>query len=84
MIDNNAICYQGVQRIFRNAMVGFLRTRLPLAYPQDHEQRLRQPFGERWAIAAANAEKSRQIWGTSTTIKDDYDLLGVDHFFALF
>jgi len=84
MIDNNSICYQGVQRVFRNAMVGFIRERFSLVFPADHEQRLKRPFGEDWEKAASNATQSRQVWGTSTSIKDSYDLLGVNHFYPLF
>ena len=47
MIGNNAICYQRVQTIFRNAVVGFLRPP-PVSFPDDREQRLKQRFGEDW------------------------------------
>ena len=84
MLDNNAICYQGIQRVFRNAIVGFLRERLPRAFPNDHQQQIKRLFGESWTKAAANAVQSREIGGTATTIRDDYDLLGVNHFFEIF
>ncbi|MBI4890910.1 MAG: tetratricopeptide repeat protein [Acidobacteria bacterium] len=84
MLDNNAICYQGIQRVFRNAMVGFIRERLPRAFPNDHLQQMKRLFGESWTKAATNATQSRETGGTATTIRDDYDLLGVNHFFEIF
>lgn len=84
MLGNNAICYQGIQRVFRNAMVGFIRERLPRAFPNDHLQQVKRLFGESWTKAEANATQSRESGGTATTIRDDYDLLGVNHFFEIF
>jgi hypothetical protein len=84
MLGNNAICYQGIQRVFRNAMVGFIRERLPRAFPNDHLQQMKRLFGESWTKAEANATQSRESGGTATTIRDDYDLLGVNHFFEIF
>lgn len=84
MIGNNAVCYQGLQRVFRNAIVEFLREHLPRVYPKDHVHQLKRPFGAAWESAAANASLSRNIGGTATVIKDDYDLLGVNHFHEVF
>jgi hypothetical protein len=84
MIGNNAICYQGIQRVFRNAMVGFLREHLPRIYAKDHIQQLKRPFGDAWDKAASDASRSRTIGETTTAIQDDYDLLGVNHFYDVF
>ncbi len=48
LIGNNAICYQGIQRIFRNTIVGFLRDRMAKSFPADHIQRVKRLFGEQW------------------------------------
>jgi tetratricopeptide (TPR) repeat protein len=53
-------------------------------FPHDHAQRLRKCFGEEWDKAAASAAISREILGTATTIRDEYDLLGTNHFFNVF
>src|SRR5258708_7117623 len=84
MIGNNAICYQGIQIVFRRAIVDFLREHLPRIFPKDHVQQITRLFGEKWEEAAKNAARSRDVGGTTTTIKDDYDLLGVNHFFEIF
>ena len=55
MLGNSAICYQGIQRVFRNAMVEFLRVRLPRAFPNDHLQQMKRLFGDGWRKAAAAA-----------------------------
>jgi tetratricopeptide (TPR) repeat protein len=84
MVGNNAICYQGIQRVFRNSVVGLLRERLPRVFPRDHVQQMKKLFGESWEKAAANATQSRELGGTATTVRDDYDLLGVNHFYEIF
>ena len=84
MVGNNAICYQGIQRVFRNTIVGFVRQHLPRIFPKDHVQQMKKLFGEAWDKAATDAARSRDIGGTSTALRDDYDLLGVNHFFEIF
>ena len=84
LVGNNAICYQGIQRTFRNAVVAFVRERLPRLFPEDHIQRMKKTFGEEWEKAAQNADQSREMSGTTTTIRDEYDLLGTNHFYNLF
>jgi tetratricopeptide (TPR) repeat protein len=84
MVGNNAICYQGIQRVFRNAIVSFLREHLPRVFPKDHIQQMKKLFGETWEKGAADAARSRDIGGTSTVVRDDYDLLGVSHFYEVF
>jgi tetratricopeptide (TPR) repeat protein/TolA-binding protein len=83
-LGNNAVCYQALQRIFRNSVVAFLRGRLPRVFPTDHTLRLQKLFGEHWEKAAQNAIQSRQIGGTNTAVRDGYDLLGINHFFEVF
>ncbi|HZR64409.1 MAG TPA: hypothetical protein VFA85_04625 [Terriglobales bacterium] len=83
-VGNNAVCYQAIQRTFRNAVVAFLRERLAKLFPDDHIQRVKKTFGEEWDKAAQNAALSRDNLGTRTIVRDDYDLLGTNHFFGLF
>lgn len=84
LLGNNAVCYQGIQRTFRNAVVAFLRARMARAYPDDHVERLKKTFGEEWNKAAQNASQSRESLGTRTVIRDEYDLLGTNHFYGIF
>jgi hypothetical protein len=83
VVRNNAICYEGIQRHFRNTVV-CLQERMKAPFPSDHPVRLTKPFGENWGKAAKNATDSREQGGTATQIKDEFDLFGVNHFYTLF
>ena len=61
-------------------MVTFLRDRLARLFPEDHIQRMKKTFGEDWEKAAQNAKQSRESLGTTTVVRDEYDLLGTNHF----
>jgi hypothetical protein len=84
VVGNNAICYQGLQRVFRNTIVGFIRQHFPRVFPNDHVHQIKKLFGDAWEKAAGDAARSRDIGGTSTVLRDDYDLLGVNHFYEVF
>lgn len=84
VLGNNAVCYQGIQRTFRNAVVTFLRDRLARLFPEDHIRRMKKTFGEDWEKSAQNASQSRDILGTTTIVRDEYDLLGTSHFYGIF
>ena len=83
-LECNAICYQGIQRVFRNAVVSFLRDRMTRAFPKDWSSRLKKPFGDEWTKAESNANLSRANLGTTTMVHDDFDLLGTNHFYNVF
>src|SRR5271170_701874 len=83
-IGNNALCYEGIQRIFRNTLVSYLRIRMAEVFPSDHSEKLRKPFAKEWDELVRNANASRETGGTETRIRDEYDLLSVAHFFSLF
>lgn len=84
MVGNNAIVYQGLQRVFRNAIVDFLRTHLRRLFGRDASNQVKRIFGDNWEKAAADASKSRDSGGTTTVLADEFDLLGVNHFFDIF
>lgn len=83
-LGNNAIVYHGLQRVFRNALVRCLRERLPKVFPTDHLQRMKQLFGAQWTKEENDAARSRDTGGTTTEIRDEYDLLGINHLFNIF
>lgn len=82
--SNLALCYEGLQRVYRNAVVGHIRSNLMRAHPTDHLERIRRPFVKEWETIRAAAEERRQTGELETPLVDDYDLLGVNHFFNLF
>src|ERR1043166_4925153 len=84
VVGINAYCYQGIQRVFRNALVSFIRERMSTVFPADHVEKLKRPFAKEWDTLVSNASASRRSGGTSTEIKDEYDLLSVGHFFSIF
>ena len=83
-LDNNTICYEAIQRVFRNTVVGCLRDRMLAIFPNDHLERMKKLFGDQWEAGAKNALDSRVTGSTTTAVRDEYDLLGVNHFFQIF
>ena len=82
--SNNSICYEAVQRTFRNSVVHFVRDHLRSAFPSNHSEKLRRPFQKEWEDLQRAALNSRLSGGTATTVKDEYDLLSVGHFYSIF
>ena len=81
--DRHTRWYQGIQRIYRNAVVRHLRTTLRDEYPQDWESVLRKPFAKEWPIIVESANLPRRIGVISSTLRDEADYLGVNHFYNL-
>ena len=82
--DNLVLCYEGIQRVYRNAVVRFLRSTLITAFPTDYVNKLRAPFQKEWDQIKDNAAAARQSGELDTPVNDDFDLLSVNHFFNLF
>ena len=83
-LDKHTRWYQGIQRIYRNAVVKHLRNTLPKKYPQDWECVLQKPFAKEWSTVVENAELPRRIGAINSTLRDAADYLGVNHFYNLF
>lgn len=84
-LSNLAVCYEGIQRIYRNAVVDMCRSALTAAFPVSYEAELRKPFSaEEWRGIEENCHRSRVSGQVSSAVRDDFDLLGVNHFFNLF
>ena len=82
--DRHTRWYQGIQRIYRNAVVRHLRTTLRDEYPQEWESVLQRPFAQEWPTIVESAHLSRTIGVISSTLRDAADYLGVNHFYNLF
>ena len=83
--DNHVICYEAIQRVYRNSVVRFLREKLRTRFPTEWESKLRSPFkAEEWEGAKRNALAARVTGELGSEICDDFDLLSVNHFFNLF
>ncbi len=83
-ISNLTRCYEEIQRIYRNSVVRHERLVLAASYPDDHLERLKKPFQKEWEDIKASAEERRKTGELAAQIIDEYDLLGVNHFFNLF
>lgn len=57
--SNNTTCYQAIQRIFRNAVVQLIRSRLTEAFDSQALAKLRAPFQKEWDDMVKAAEESR-------------------------
>ena len=82
--DRHTRWYQGIQRIYRNAVVNHLRNTLRRKYPQEWESVLQKPFAKEWPTIVKNADLARQIGVISSTLRDAADYVGVNHFYNLF
>lgn len=82
--DNMVICYEGIQRIYRNAIVRFIREVFHEKFPNDYILRLRAPFQKEWDKIKQDASISRNTGALSSPIFDDFDVLSVNHFYNLF
>lgn len=81
----NTLCYEGICRIYRNAVVNHIRTKLRQQYPDDWRNRIAVPFGEEeWATMRDNALIRRNTGELGGELKDEADLLSVNHFYNLF
>ena len=84
-LRNNSFCYEGIQRIYRNAVVGYLRARMTDEFGDVALKRLQEPFkATEWADIRSSAQFPRRSGQIDVPIHDDFDLLSVNHFFNIF
>ena len=84
MLSLNTICFQAICRDYRNAVVSHIRTSFQAAYADDWESRIIAPFQKEWDKNRAYAQVSRKSGQHEAQLRDEADLLGVNHFFNLF
>src|SRR5437016_736297 len=84
ILSNLTICYDGIQRTYRNALVRHIRSSLKKSYPADWLEKLRKPFEKEWGKLTESAAERRKTGEIACDITDEFDLLSVNHFFNLF
>ena len=84
MLSLNTICFQAICRDYRNAVVSHIRTAFQAEYADDWESRIISPFQKEWEENHAKAQVSRKSGQHEAQLRDEADLLGVNHFFNLF
>ena len=83
-LSTNTICFEGIQRIYRNAVVDHIRVTLGAKYPDTWESSISQLLGKEWETIVANANAPRNTGVVSTPVKDAADYLSVNHFHNVF
>lgn len=83
-IANLTLCYEGIQRVYRNAVIDHIRVNLTRAFPGDHSEKAKRPFQKEWDAIKSAAEERRRTGELGAPLVDDLDILGVNHFFNLF
>lgn len=84
MASTNAVVYEAIQRVFRNAVVEHVRVRLTERYGTvDAEARVARAFPS-WGDIKAAATESAQTGVVSHPHADEFSYLDVSHFSALF
>ena len=84
ILNNNSVCYQGIQRVFRNAVVELIRSRMTDAFGPQAIDKLMAPFQKEWNRIVEDAKCARERGDLSAQIVDEFDYLGVNHFYNLF
>jgi hypothetical protein len=82
--DSNTLCYQGIQRIYRNSVVKHIREILLNTYGDLAIEQLKSPFKHEWDKITQDAYSTRASGELNSKISDPFDLLSVNHFFNLF
>jgi hypothetical protein len=82
--DNVTHCYQGIQRVYRNGCVRRLRQRLTDVYGADATEKVKTPFKKEWQEIIDSANQSRVSGELQAALLDEFDVLGVNHFYGLF
>ena len=84
MFSTNSICFEGICRVYRNAVVKHIRKVLAAKYPDKWEDKISAPFRKEWDDIRLAAETRRKTGELDGSLIDEADLLGVNHFYNLF
>ena len=83
--ETHTLVYEAVQRCFRNAVVDHLRQYLRAANPAGWKDDLRKPFKvDEWNAIESSITQIKASKALDIKHEDDFDLLGVNHFYNLF
>jgi TPR repeat protein len=82
--SNLTLCYEGIQRVYRNTVVRHIRDRLTVSFGDDAAGCVRKLLAKEWDGIKRNADESRSAGYVNAPLADDFDVLSVSHFFSLF
>lgn len=93
-MDNSTILYNAIQRAYRNAVVDHVRKKMTAKFGVAGTEEVKKLFGKKnpelgktyWESIheAAHERRSGGTGELSTPIRDDFEILGVEHFFTVF
>ena len=79
MSSCNALVYEAIQRVYRNAVVDLIRSGMRAAYPNDYENRVTSAF-KTWDEIVSAAARSAVTGVVAHPHQDVFDYLDVSHF----
>jgi Tetratricopeptide repeat len=79
MTSCNALVYEAILRVYRNAVVDLIRSGMQAAYPDDYENRVTSRFGS-WDAIVSAAARSAVTGVVAHPHQDVFDYLDVSHF----
>jgi hypothetical protein len=83
--SNYTVCYEAIQRRYRNRVIRHVRDNLREAHPNDWLDRIQHLFTDaEWSQIRTNAMLPRLTGQLQNAVVDDLDLLGVSHFHNIF
>jgi hypothetical protein len=84
-VSNSTVCYEAIQRIYRNAVVGHLRVTFKQNFPDSWKKQLVHTVGtEEWSKNCANVNERSVSGELRAKTSDDFDFLDLAHFYNLF
>ena len=85
MESRSTSCFEGINRFYRNAVVNQIRLRFKEVFPQTWLDELKSPFKqEEWERIQTNAELPRSTGELNSELRDEFDILSVNHFYNIF
>ena len=84
MVSTNTVCFEAICRIYRTSVVDHIRRILTEKYPSDWGRQLKSPFSKEWDDIERNAELRRRTGELLAPLRDEFDILDVNHFYNLF
>ena len=79
MTSSNALIYDAIQRVYRNAVVDRIRSGMQASYPNDYENRVTSQF-DTWDDIVSAAARSAVTGVVAHPHQDVFDYLDVSHF----
>ena len=84
MVSTNTICFEAINRVYRNTVVQHIRETIRTNHPGDWLETLKLPLQKEWETLQHNAELRRTTGEYGSQLTDEFDYLGVNNFYVLF